>query len=346
MKRRLPFLTAALTALTLTACVGSMPVRGDSSKSLAGGSAAGANAQGENATLEKCNRPMGTIAVVEDQNSEWYHYFTQEYRLHSTVPILRLLIQQSNCFIVVDRGRAMRNMGQERDLQRSGELRAGSNFGKGQMVSADYSLTPEVIMSARDTGGLGAALGAFGGKAAIAGALLGAIKTNEASTMLTLVDNRSGVQVGVSEGSSSNTDFSLGGLLGGSRVGAGLGGYTNTPQGKVIAGAFMEAYNELVRAVRNYTAQTMGDRDLGTGGRLSVDGATQKHGIKNAANRKISIRQAQQILSDLGYDVKVNGKLDNTTRQAITDFQNDRGIETTGRLDASTKAELLSQQGN
>jgi hypothetical protein len=45
----------------------------------------------------------------------------QQYQVQSTVPLLRMLIQQSNCFVVVERGAAMNVMRQERDLERSGE---------------------------------------------------------------------------------------------------------------------------------------------------------------------------------------------------------------------------------
>ena len=115
-------------------------------------------------------------------------------------------------------------------------------------------------------------LGLFGRGGAVLGALAASTKTREASAMLTLVDNRSGVQVGSSQGSASKTDFGgMGSLFGGSG-GAALGGYQNTPQGKVIAAAFMDAYNEMVRAVRNYKAQSVQGQGLGGGGRLGVDG--------------------------------------------------------------------------
>lgn len=174
---------------------GSMPVQvGDfSANSATTGSAGGATSENVNASLERCDRSLGTIAVEEDQSLDWYHYIAGQYKLTSTVPVLRLLIQQSNCFIVVDRGRAMKTMMGERALQQTGELRAGSNFGKGQMVSADYTLTPEVMISQKGTGGAAGALGAFGIGGAVASAVLGGIKANEAAVMLMLVDNRSGV---------------------------------------------------------------------------------------------------------------------------------------------------------
>ncbi len=37
----------------------------------------------------------------------------------------------------------MKAMEKERELQQSGEMREGSSFGKGQMVAADYTLTPK-----------------------------------------------------------------------------------------------------------------------------------------------------------------------------------------------------------
>ena len=339
MKSQLKALAFAGFATTLAGCLGSMPVQSGNvgAKTVATGAAGGASAENASGQLERCDRPFGTIAVVEDQNASWYHILSGQYRLTSTVPVLRLLMQQSNCFIVVDRGRAMGNMQQERALQQTGELRAGSNFGKGQMVSADYSMTPEVLFSERGTGGLGAVAGAVGG--GIVSALVGNIKTNEAATLLTLVDNRSGVQVGVAEGSAKNTDFGLGGLIGGGGAGAGLGGYTNTPQGKVIAGAFMDSYNQLVRAMRNYQGQTMGDRGLGTGGRLAVDGAAQPAGYSGG---KMGLREAQAKLNQLGFDTGApDGKMGAKTQSALREYQAERNIPVTGRLDAATQAELL-----
>lgn len=272
MKKNLSSLALVGLAAVLTGCVATAPTIGDpSAKTAATGAAGGANATNANSQLEKCDRSMGTIAVVEDQQATWFTTM-QSYKLRSTVPVLRMLIQQSNCFVVVERGAAMQNMQQERALQQSGELRSNSNFGKGQMVSADYSMNPSITFSEKGTGGFGAALGAVGG--GLLGAVAGGIKFNDASTMLVLVDNRSGVQLSASEGSSRNTDFNLfGGLFGGGGGGA-AGGFTNTPEGKVITAAFIDSYNQMVRALRNYRAQTV-EGGLGTGGTLSVDGATK-----------------------------------------------------------------------
>jgi len=98
------------------------------------------------------------------------------------------------------------------------------------------------------------------------------MNVKEASTLLTLVDNRSGVQLAAAEGSAKNVDFGAVGSLFGSSAGGGLGGYSNTAEGKVIVAAFTDSYNNIVRAVKNYKAQEV-QGGLGTGGQLGVQGA-------------------------------------------------------------------------
>lgn len=268
-----------LTALTLlsSSCVESgMQMGSQSAKTVATGSAAGSATSGESSALEKCSEPLGTISLIENQSAGWYTILTNEYKLPPTANLLRLIIQQSNCFVVVERGAAgMNAMSRERALQESGEMRSGSNFGKGQMVSSDYGLSPEIIFSEDNTGGMAGALGGLVG--GHAGTLLGAVgantQTREASALLTMIDNRSGVQIAAAEGSASKTDIggfgSLFGATGGGAGGAGVSAYNNTPQGKVITAAFMDAYNNIVRSLRNYRAQEVRG-GLGKGGQLKV----------------------------------------------------------------------------
>ncbi|MEW6584808.1 MAG: CsgG/HfaB family protein [Nitrospirota bacterium] len=256
-----------MVGLGLAECGATEPILGGS-KTTATGAAGGSTAEGASSQLERCAESLGTMAVVEDQTAPWYGTLAQ-YKLGSTVPVLRMMIQQSNCFVVVERGRAFNNMMQERALEQSGEMREGSNFGKGQMVAADYTMSPSITFSKKGTGGLGGALGGlFGG---VVGAVAGGLKSNEASTTLLLIDNRSGVQLAASEGSAKNFDFALFGGLFGSGGGGALGGYSNTPEGKILTAAFMDSYNKLVGAVRNYRAQSV-KGGLGTGGRLGVQG--------------------------------------------------------------------------
>jgi hypothetical protein len=163
-----------------------------------------------------------------------------------------MMIQQSNCFIVVERGAGMQNMMQERQLANSGQLRSNSNMGGGQMVSADFILTPSVVFSENNAGGVGGAVGGlFGSKGAAVGAIAGGLKFKEAQTSMLVADARSGVQVAAAEGSTKKADMALGGALFGGGAGGAAGGYGNTNEGKIIAAAFMDNYNGIVRTVRN-----------------------------------------------------------------------------------------------
>ena len=199
--------------------------------------------------LQRCDRPMGAVAVVEPQ--DFIMQRLSGYGLSSPVPLIRMMIQQSNCFLVVERGIGMQNVMQERALSESGQLRQNSNMGGGQMVTADFVLTPSVVFSENDAGGVGGAVGGlFGRRAAVVGALAGGLRFKEAQTSMLLADARSGVQVSAAEGSTRKADLSLGGALFGGSGGGALGGYGNTNEGKIIAAAFMDNYNSIVNVVR------------------------------------------------------------------------------------------------
>ncbi len=287
MKTKLSMTALGAAIFALSGCVATTPEIGGGSKTAVTGSAGGETASGANSQLERCSETLGTLGVVEDQNATWYQTL-RSYKLGSTVPVLRLMIQQSNCFVIVERGAAMHNMNVERNLQRSGEMRAGSSMGPGQMVAADYTMSPSITFS-QNTGGVGGGLAGLSRSLGVFGALAGGMKQNEASTTLIMIDNRSGVQLAAAEGSAKNMDFNLFGSAFGWAGGAAAGGYSNTPEGKIIIASFTDSYNQLVKAVRNYKAQTVRG-GLGTGGRLGVSGgstpASQEVDAKKPPARK------------------------------------------------------------
>jgi len=264
-------LLAVALALPLAGCLATAPtLGGGQGGTVATGSAGGATSSGSNPQLETCTETLGTIAVDEDSRAPWFHDL-QSRRLGPTTPVLRMMIQQSNCFVVVERGQAMNNVMRERQLERSGETRAGSNFAPGQLVSADYTMNPSVQFAAKGTQGMN--LGGFGAVGSVLSTVGGAIRANEASTTLLMVDNRSGVQLAAAQGSAKNWD--VGGVVGlfGSSLGAAGGGYSSTPEGRIVVAALMDSYNQLVRATRSYRAQQV-KGGLGTGGGLGVSGGT------------------------------------------------------------------------
>jgi len=202
------------------------------------------------AQAEKCDAPKGTLAVVEPQSQAIASL--SRYGLGSPSGLIRLIVQQSNCFQIVERGAGMQNMMQERALAQGGEMQAGSNIGKGQMVAADFVVTPNVVFTDNNAGGVGGnLLGALGGRTgSVLGAIAGGLKFKQAQTSMLLADARSGIQVAAAEGSAQQTDFALGGALSGSSAAGGLGGYTSTAEGKVVAASFLDNWNNIVRNIR------------------------------------------------------------------------------------------------
>ncbi|UZK67456.1 CsgG/HfaB family protein [Sphingomonas sp. M1-B02] len=197
--------------------------------------------------IPRCARPLGTIGMVSPENQWW-----REFNLGNPEAILKVFVQESRCFTLVNRGRAMQSRAMERAMAESGELRANSNMGGGQVRAADFLLEPDIVSSNRNSGGggIGAALGGMlGGR--VGGALGGAIsiKKKEANVTLSVVDTRS-TEEQVSEGYARKTDIGFGGGGGagwwGGLAAAGGGGYQNTEIGQVIVLAYLDAYIKMV----------------------------------------------------------------------------------------------------
>ena len=203
-------------------------------------------------TIEKCTRELGTLAVAEPQD----HVLSslRGYGLGSPATMLRMIAQESGCFAVVERGVAMQNLQQERALAAGGQLQADSNIGGGQMQGADFVMTPSVQFSG-ESGGVGGALGGLlgraGGVLGALGGLAGGVKFKEAETTLLVADVRSSLQVASAEGKASKMDFSLGGWGWGGLGWAAGGGYSKTPEGKLIAASLLDNFNKIVLAVRD-----------------------------------------------------------------------------------------------
>lgn len=286
LKRTIMTTSLIVSAMIMSGCAmsGSTQSGASSAKTAATGSAGGANAQNVNNGLERCVAPLGTVSIHEDKTDTWYQVLTRDLRLPSTVPVLRLLIQQTNCFVIVERGKGMDDLMRERQLMQSGELRGNSSFHKGQMVAADYTIIPSITFSKQGTGGVGAIAGALFGS--VAGSVAGSIKTSDASTMLTLIDNRSSVQLAAAEGSARTTDWGIAGGLLGSGGGAGVGAYTKTPEGKTLVSAFMDSLNGLVRSVKTYKAQEVSG-GLGAGGQLGVQGGGNAYGLEGVMTKRV-----------------------------------------------------------
>lgn len=201
--------------------------------------------------IPRCTRNLGTVAIVEPDNQWW-----RELSLGSPEAIIKIFVQQSGCFTLVNRGRAMQSRAMERAMADNGELQSGSNLGKGQVKAADYFLQPDIVSTNKNSGGnaIGGILGGIGGGlfGRGAGAILGgiSIKKGEANVTLSAVNARTTEEMALTEGYYRKSDLGWGaggGLFsGGGFGGAAAGGYQNTEIGQIIVLAYLDAYTKMV----------------------------------------------------------------------------------------------------
>jgi len=258
-------------AALLTACAGGGTVTPGGQDAGVSGSAGGGASVGADSTLERCASTLGTIAIDDGRRADWYGPFGSATKVTTIEPLLRLAVQQSNCFVITSIGnqktdaRMMRITQMQRN---SGEYRAGSKQHKGQRVAADYFLEPSIIINDSAVGGVAASLGGLINSTV--GRVAGGMQSKASVVTLTLFDVRSAVQIAAAEGSATATNY--GAALGafGSSAGGSLSGFSATPEGKATVVAFIDAYNKMVVALRNYKAQDV-KGGLGRGGQLKVN---------------------------------------------------------------------------
>jgi hypothetical protein len=202
-----------------------------------------------------CAKKIGTLAVTEPEDQWWV-----AYELESPEALIKAFVDQSKCFTLLDRGKGLTAAQNERALSSSGEMRGGSNIGKGQMKAADYVLVPDVVTKNRDSGGKSIG-GLLGGKlSSLTGGVLGGInlKSKEADVVLTLTDVRSTEQVALEQGHAKKTDLGWGaggGAFFDGFAAAGATSYANTDIGQVVTMAYLDAYSKLVGKVQTMSLE-------------------------------------------------------------------------------------------
>ncbi|MEP9403536.1 CsgG/HfaB family protein [Sphingomonas silueang] len=209
----------------------------------------------ENTEVPRCTRPLGTIAVVEERAAggtaegippglaalmrmaEAQNGGSQRV---DPLPILKLLVSQSGCFQIVDRGEAFDALQRERQLAAGGAVAGANN--QATLKAADYLLQAKVLYSDNDSGGSGGGLGSM-----FPGGLGFKQKVKASQTMLTLVEVKTGIQQAVATGSARKKDLSIlgGGILTNTGIGALGGTYTSTDMGKITSLAMLDAFIKL-----------------------------------------------------------------------------------------------------
>ena len=251
------WLAAALALGALAGCGKKQTELGEGGSEISG-SAGPMGANNAARSLEKCDAPIATVALVENPRGYVMPYGNGQLP-PTPVPLVKLLAQQSGCFRVVDRNAGLQGTIREGELRDGGVLRPDGTVRKGRGYEAQYQMVPSLTFSEVDAGrGLGGIIGAIPGLRDVAGlvGLAEQVKLKEAQTALFLTDTETTEQVAAATGSARATDLGVGGLVLG-RLGAAGAGWSNTNEGKVIAAAFLDTHNQLVHQLRALQAKEL-----------------------------------------------------------------------------------------
>ena len=209
--------------------------------------------------IPKCEKRYGALSVHEPETKWW-----RDLQLESPEALIKVFVAESKCFTLVDRGKGLDAAQAERALASSGDLRGGSNVGKGQMRAADYVLVPDIVNRNEKAGGrnIGGLLGGVVG--GVAGAVVGGVnlKSKTAEVVLTLTDVRSTEQVSLQQGKAKKTDLGWGaggGGFFGAFAAAGASSYANTEIGQVVTAAYLDAFIKLVEDVKELEPDAKAD---------------------------------------------------------------------------------------
>lgn len=201
--------------------------------------------------VPRCARKHGTVSIADgDDPSGW----TQN-QLAPPAKLLRVLVQRSGCFNIVDRGTGLNAAVKERDIGAGLGLQRRSNVGQGQIKAADYVLVAEIQGANSNVSGGGAAGAAGAILGGPIGGLLGGLKSRklEANTVVSLTNVRTTETIATEDGyaAKKDTSFAIGGVFGGGGVAAGGigGGYESTDIGRIVTLSFIQAYSKLVTSL-------------------------------------------------------------------------------------------------
>lgn len=237
------------------------------------------------ADVPRCTRKLGTLSIVDgDDASGW----TQN-SLAPPQKLLRVLVQRSGCFNLVDRGSGLNAAAQERNIGANLGLQRRSNVGQGQIKAADYVLVAEIAGANSNVSGSGIAGGIGGLLGGRVGGLLGGIKSKklEANTVLSLTNVRTTETVAVEEGYAAKNNLAFGGGGFFAVAGGVGGGYDNTDIGRIVTLSFIQAYSNMVTELGLVTPGAAGTAEASPTKTYTVQGSVVMRAAASAKGRVV-----------------------------------------------------------
>lgn len=252
--------------------------------------------------VPRCTRKLGTISVIDGDDPRGW----TQFQLAPPAKLLKVLVQRSGCFNLVDRGSGLSAATLERNIGGDFGLQRGSNVGQGQIKAADYVLVAEVQGANSNTSGGGAAAGIGGLVGGRFGGLLGGIKSRklEANTVLSVTNVRTTETIAVEEGYAAKNDVSFGlgggvGFLGGA-LGAVGGGYENTDIGRIVTLSFIQAYGKMVNSLGGIQAGAAGTAEAAPAKTFTAQGPVVLRKLAAASGAAIRTLPAGTIVYPTG----------------------------------------------
>lgn len=299
-KRRMALLMVIALVVTLWGCQG---MTQPTARVTSGGSQTIAEAQ-----AESYNGPKARVAVAQFKDKTGKGWWTGEIGDGMT-DMLSTALFNTNRYIVLER-QILSDVMTEQDLGASGRIRQDTAAPIGQMEGAELLITGAVTEFEPGASGGGGGIGGWGG--GVAGGILGGINKAHIAIDMRVVDTRTSRVVAATSVEGQATDFNLGGVLVGSHVGGGLGGYSKTPMEKAVRVALGEAVNFIVSKTPaqyyHYGASGGAAAPAPKPAAASVPSSAQENYVAFAAPRSIAIISATaNIRSDASTTAAVVG---------------------------------------
>lgn len=217
--------------------------------------------------VARCSERVGAVAITEaDTNAQ---ALSSAGLPRSMAPLVRQLLMQTRCFVVVERGVAFAALENEIKIREQQGLERKSQMAS--LTAADYMIRAEIVF-VEQTGGNKGAVGAMFGN--LLGGIGGETRSREALVVMSAVDARTSEIAAASFGRGTNETSGLGSIILGGGLIALQGGWLDTPQAKPVAAALVDAWNQLL-------PRLMAARDKGA----SVKQATQQPVRDSAAHQ-------------------------------------------------------------
>lgn len=195
--------------------------------------------------LSRCRNRLGATAISESEANA--QALLSAGLPRSMAPLVRQLLMQTRCFVVVERGPAFAVLEKEWQIrEQQGQARAAQ---MAAMLPADYVIRAEIVFveqTGGEKGGVGALLGS------VLGGVVAEVRKREALVVMSAVDARTSEIVAASFGRGTSESSGVGSIILGGGLVAIEGGWLDTPQAKPVAAALVDAWNQLLpRLVAN-----------------------------------------------------------------------------------------------